>query len=419
MIPILLAIALSLLAIGGLAWSARPLVGPSRHGAGADLDADDLEVERALDLLDDVESERARGVLTTSEYESSHRELRYQAAAALKARTDRTERLDRLVEEVVSDSAATPDPGAAAPPATAYVSADRRLRWLIPAGSLIVGLIAVVVIVTLGARGTRGAQTVVGRVQAAGITAVAADRDDPDLLAASHPAGIQVSDDGGVTWRAADLSPPVRSVAATARGLLAVGEDTLYRSAAGDRWEALAGGSDIRLAAEARSSERLVAITADDRVVESRDGGRSWSAVAENAPSNATGLAVVDRASPQILVSTLDEGVLALGSDGRWRGANGFVNGALPTVTARALWYEPDSGDRFTSATGARFEGAIYVATDVGVFKTVDGAQAWTRLGLSADIVGIAGSAADPRSIYAVARDGSVYRSRDAGVTWT
>ncbi len=418
MIPILLAIALGLLAIGGLAWSARPLIGPSRRGADADPDSEDLDVERALDLLEDVEAERARGALTPSEYETSRRELRYQAAAALKGRADRIERLDRLVEEVVSKSAAPTDQGAVAPSATVLAPAGRRLRWLIPAGSLVVALIAAVVIVTLGARGTRGAQTVVGRVDVAGITGVAARGDNADLLVVGHPVGIQVSDDGGVTWRAGNLSQPIRSVASTARGLLAVGEDALYRSTDGVQWEALASGSDIRLVAEARSSERLVAITTDDRVIESRDGGRSWSAVAEDAPDNATGIAVVDRVSPQILVSTLDEGVLALSPDGSWRGANGFVNGALPTVTARAIWYEPDTGDQFTSATGARFQGAIFVATDVGEFKTVDGAQSWTRLGLSGDIVGLAGSAADPGSIYAVARDGSVYRSRDAGVTW-
>ena len=44
--------------------------------------------------------------------------------------------------------------------------------------------------------------------------------------------------------------------------------------------------------------------------------------------------------------------------------------------------------------------------------------QSWNRLTLAADVVVVTGSAAAPRELYAIARDGTVYRSRDLGASW-
>ena len=41
--------------------------------------------------------------------------------------------------------------------------------------------------------------------------------------------------------------------------------------------------------------------------------------------------------------------------------------------------------------------------------------QSWVRLPLRADVRALAASG---RTIYAIAADGSVYRSRDAGASW-
>jgi len=49
------------------------------------------------------------------------------------------------------------------------------------------------------------------------------------------------------------------------------------------------------------------------------------------------------------------------------------------------------------------------------VFKSVDGMQSWVQLSLRADVRALAISG---RTLYAIAADGSVFRSRDAGTTW-
>ena len=170
--------------------------------------------------------------------------------------------------------------------------------------------------------------------------------------------------------------------------------------------------------ASAGRSDLLVAINGSGAIHASDDDGASWRPLPLVAPPNVTGMAVVEQPVLQIVVSTSTEGVLAAGLDGTWRSANGFVNGALPTVNVRSLHYEPNSGDQYVSPTGQEFQGAVYVATNAGVFKSVDGMQSWNRLTLAGDIVVVTGSAAAPRELYAIARDGTVFRSRDLGASW-
>ena len=183
-------------------------------------------------------------------------------------------------------------------------------------------------------------------------------------------------------------------------------------------WTPWAASLDLVHLASGRQSGRLVGIDASGAVHTSDDDGASWRTLEVAAPPNVTGLPWSISPKFLILVSTATEGVLATSLSGPWRSANGFVNGALPTVNVRSLHYEPNSGDRYISPTGREFQGAVYLATDAGVFKTVDGTQSWHRLPLAADIVAIAGSAAAPRELYAIARDGTVFRSRDLGASW-
>ena len=285
---------------------------------------------------------------------------------------------------------------------------------------VLVGILATVVAVfTLGARATAGDQTVVGRVAVSSIAGLAVSSSDPETLVIGHAAGLQRSEDGGLAWRAVELAQSVRGMVGTAQGLFAVTDDAVFVSRdGGSSWTRLAGAPAFRALAAGRRSDRLIGLLPDGRLAESSNAGTTWRTLPNQPLPGATSLAVVDEPVAQILVGTPREGLLAAGGPDAWRSANGFVNGALPTVSVRAVWYEPDSGDEFASPTGARFRGAIYLATDAGLFKSADGAQSWTRLGLRADVVAIAGSAADPRSLFAIARDGSVYRSRDAGVTW-
>ena len=417
MTPVVFLAALGFVALGGLAWITTPLLRetarrlhPRSHGLSDD-------VQRSLNLMDDLDLEQLRGSVSDAEHAELTAELRQQAALALDAQQRGRARAAAQVEALVSDR---PTARASATPATPSPAAVRRpVLWLLTAATLVGGLVAIVLVVTLGARQGVANQTAVGNVGVAAITAAAVSPADPEILVAAHPSGLQVSRDAAATWQSAEFPRTTRWVATTPTGFVALTDDGPFR---GDNlatgWTPWAASLDLVHLASGRQSGRLVGIDASGAVHTSDDDGASWRTLEVAAPPNVTGIAVVDQPEVLILLSTATEGVLATSLSGPWRSANGFVNGALPTVNVRSLHYEPNSGDRYISPTGREFQGAVYLATDAGVFKTVDGTQSWHRLPLAADIVAIAGSAAAPRELYAIARDGTVFRSRDLGASW-
>ena len=77
--------------------------------------------------------------------------------------------------------------------------------------------------------------------------------------------------------------------------------------------------------------------------------------------------------SPTLYAATLDQGVLATSNGQDWVNANGSVNGALPTTQIAGITFDPLSGDRYVAPNGAAHSGALYAATDRGLFKSIDG----------------------------------------------
>ena len=134
------------------------------------------------------------------------------------------------------------------------------------------------------------------------------------------------------------------------------------------------------------------------------------------APSSTRSLTIMPMRG-LMYIGTTDQGVL--GGDGRdeWASANGFVNGALPTVHAPSVFYDARSGDSFEGVNG-RFEGALYVGTDRGVFKSIDGGASWNQLELDVAIRALTVSRGDPSVITAVDGRGRVFRSADRGLSW-
>ncbi len=416
MTPAVLLVGLALVAVGGLAWISTPLLRDTARRVRPRRQPLSDEVQRSLDLMTDLDLERLRGAISDAEHAELTAESRRQAALELGAHERRRARAEAQVEHLLADRPRMPERAA---PSLPPASARRPLVWLLTGATLVMGLVAVVLVVTLGAREGIGEQTAVGSVDVPAIGAVAASPTNADTLVAAHPSGLQVSRDGGATWRPADFPRATRSVAATRTGFVAITDDGPFR---GDVTAATwtEGTSSLELAeiASADRSDLLVAIDGARAIHASDDDGATWRPLPLVAPPNVTGMAVVEQPVLQIVVSTSTEGVLAAGLDGTWRSANGFVNGALPTVNVRSLHYEPNSGDQYVSPTGQEFQGAVYVATDAGVFKSVDGMQSWNRLTLAADIVAVTGSAAAPRELYAITRDGTVFRSRDLGASW-
>lgn len=173
----------------------------------------------------------------------------------------------------------------------------------------------------------------------------------------------------------------------------------------------------MRAIAAAPGAARFYA-AAGPGLLRSDDGGRGWSTTGR-APAGVAALAVVPEDAGDVLyAATLDEGVLASQDDGRsWAPASGFVTGALPTMRVTGIVYDGRSGD-VGQSPGRSFRGALFAATDRGLFRSTDGGGAWARLPLEADLAALTLGADDPRVVLAVDRDGRVYRSADRGVTW-
>ena len=417
MTPVILLLALAFVGLGGLSLVAAPLIRDSTRTTKPPSQGLNENVRRALDLMDDLDNELALRAISAAEHAEQTTELRVQASIALETATRHRARATAVVDGLLAGNRKIPTAtvSVASPPAP-----RRPVVWIISATTLVVALVAVVLLGTLGARRELGQQTIVGNAGVTPITAIAASPREPDVLALSHPAGIQVSRDGGTKWQAADFPHTARSVVAIEAGLLAITDDgQLLAVASASNWVSGPSLPNVELLAAGRHSARLIGVDTTGTMHESFDAGFTWQVLGLSAPSTVTGIAVVVTPEPLILLSTSTQGVLASTKRNTWRSANGFVKGALPTVNIRSLYYEPDSGDIHESPTGQRFEGAVYVATDSGLFKTIDGMQTWTVLPLSADIVAITGSPADTRLLYAVARDGSVFRSRNAGASWS
>lgn len=118
-----------------------------------------------------------------------------------------------------------------------------------------------------------------------GLIALAASAAIPERLYAATRVGLLVSDDGGRSFREAmpgtDIVSTVRATPegrvyafVVGRGLLAAEEATL------EPWKRLDDGLGERillhLAQDPARPERLVAVTQENEILESADGGRTW-----------------------------------------------------------------------------------------------------------------------------------------------
>lgn len=245
----------------------------------------------------------------------------------------------------------------------------------------------------------------------------------PPLLLVGTPSGVLVSADQGSTWQQLVINGGV-----TAIGVSPADSSAVYL--AGERfWRGDGRGfvevsSDLpataiqALTVDPTDSRRIYAATTDGRLVRSDDGGQRWQAVGSNLPPQLTSLVLAGLERPLFFAATRDRGVF-VSTDGRsWSNANGFVNGALPTETVDALAFDPHSGDRYVGPTGQVQEGALYAATNLGLFKSIDSGQSWSALPLRRPLGGIAVSANGDRLVVAIDLNGGVFRSRDGGVSW-
>ncbi|HEY3080440.1 MAG TPA: hypothetical protein VGM69_11100 [Chloroflexota bacterium] len=269
----------------------------------------------------------------------------------------------------------------------------------------------------------RGVGQPIATVRAPDYHVLAFDPVSPGRVFLGTHAGLFVSGDRGEQWRPIPTADgDVMAIVSVPGALLAAGHDVFLRSPDGSTWQAARmslPGTDVHaLAGSPTVPSRLYAAVVDRGLFRSDDTGRSWTQTGQ-MPSSIAALAVVPDGNGDLLyAATAQEGVLASRDGGRsWANASGFVNGALPTRQVTSIAYDGRSGDVAESQAGS-FRGALFIATDRGVFRSTDGGSAWTRLGLGAEVAALAIAPDDPRTLLAVDTGGRIYRSTDRGVSW-
>jgi hypothetical protein len=144
------------------------------------------------------------------------------------------------------------------------------------------------------------------------------------------------------------------------------------------------------LAVDPTDVQKMYALSAGPSLLRSVDGGAHWSSMGSDLPSDANSLALGGGGGPAFYLGTAGQGVFASVDGHAWANASGFVNGALPTRVVSAVAFDPLSGDRYVSPQGQSSTGALFAATDQGLFKSIDGGLSWGPLPLRQTIVALA-----------------------------
>ncbi|MBM2827208.1 MAG: hypothetical protein HW403_1272 [Dehalococcoidia bacterium] len=314
----------------------------------------------------------------------------------------------------------------------AVVVADppsRRKRvWVLGTGATVAAFVLGVITLFLTTSRSQASQEPVGLVTAQHYHTLAVSPESPEVVFLGHHNGLMKSLDGGGSWQGIpQVSVDVMTISihpAEAKTIYLTGHDVFVVSLdGGASWKAATTtlpGTDIHAFAIHPDEPRvLYAFVANFGLFRSDDHGATWQLLSQRAPEDTTAITIVPGLAETIYLNTMSKGVqVSVDGGGSWESANGFVNGALPTLRTTALAYDSATGDRFGGASGRSFQGALYVGADRGLFKSTDGGSSWVRLPLNTDVAAMALGPAGSRLILAVDSQGRVYRSRDGGISW-
>jgi photosystem II stability/assembly factor-like uncharacterized protein len=230
--------------------------------------------------------------------------------------------------------------------------------------------------------------------------------------------GLFASDNGGASW-----------YSATRRGVPESWVNTTYwmefdPNVRGRMWAVMSGVHDLPRPKMWRSRSPD---TYDGGVVRSDDGGRTWRVQNTGMPQTAATHILRDPAGA-LYVTGFGRGVFKSTDGGEhWILKNVGIEEAQPFAWRLA---RDTNGTLYLVIARRSDDGTFANAGDGALYRSVDGAERWTRLPLPAGVNGPNGLAIDPRNparLYLAAwgrstpegaQDGGVYVSTDAGSTW-
>lgn len=280
------------------------------------------------------------------------------------------------------------------------MSPGKQLLWF-----LVVGLAA-------GAGWAGGGEWTSGGPEGGPVEALVFDPGaSSTLYAATRHNAVFRSADGAASWAAAGVGLPraVASLAITADGtLFAIGDGggVLRSTDDGASWQEVLGGTITAIAADPSANGTVYAGTPLGVVHKTTNAGAGWSSSASGLPENPIAILAVDPQTPANVYLGVDAG------------------GAYKSTDGGASWVARSQGIGGTSILSLVFDpqtpATLYIATDEGLFKSTDGAGAWSELAGpgGAFIDRLAVDPAAPSTLLGGAF-GTVFRSLDGGASWS
>jgi photosystem II stability/assembly factor-like uncharacterized protein len=248
---------------------------------------------------------------------------------------------------------------------------------------------------------------------------VALDDDaEGQRLLKAYPHALYRSGDGGATWEPIPVPASVQEGEIAAIATPADAPGTLYIAGPGlgvmrsedegETWVAIdeeLPSRDVRaFAAHVDQPQTLYAFLGEEGVFRSEDAGESWTRM-DGGPGVPVGK------------------VFHSGMEGSMQ--SGWLFAATPEGVRRSMdcfcgWRptgELPGGEVFDVAYDPRTPEHVYAATAAGLFRSVNGGEAWEPVSGTIQATALA---IDPRSgaLYAAADGGALLRSTDQGRTW-
>ena len=228
---------------------------------------------------------------------------------------------------------------------------------------------------------------------------------DPQTITFGHHQGMLISRDGGATWRplsgAAGKDAMGVALPPDSKTALAAGHDVFMRSDdGGQTWSTVRPalpGTDIHgFTASATQPNTFYAYVVGFGLFKSADGGKSWTAAGQ-PPGSTMSLAAARSGAAEMLFASTMEGMASSVDGGRsWE--------ALKDVPAGSV-----------SAIGE----IVFVADRSTVMAAIDGGRTWQRRSFPRNAGLIAVAPANTNLVYVVTDRREVWRSSDAGTTWS
>lgn len=223
-----------------------------------------------------------------------------------------------------------------------------------------------------------------------GLSTIAVDPSNPDkMFAGTWGQGIFFSKDGGTTWSTPDI---------------------------------FVGPADLGVAVAVHpgDSKKVYLGTSKGEIYSTADGGDTWTKLANLGTGSAylsliTGL-VIDPLNPDTLYASNLEGVFKSTDRGvTWK----TINTGLTDSRIISLAIDPKDPKRVYAGTGS--SRPRNTTDGSGMFYTTNGGDSWASVpGLpAAPIPAVVVSPLDTNVIYAAAMGFGVYKSTDAGNSWT